>query len=278
MLWAASRIYKWVPINLILRAVLSEGLAGTASINIELVRELFEGQDIFRWRFADEQGEELLVGARLQIEAQLVCNRRFGGPDGEAARLVELIRCAVRAGAEGNEETKFLIELVYALGPDGPFGERYRGSYAAIARALTELRRRHGVLNARLMLQEATLRRHHVRTHSLDPDQKAMLLDEARSAVDEDQHAILRQANKEEFERYIAHAHMKLRGPMRQERAGKQVEPPAPPPPPSSAPATVAPAPRPATPPPSPRPAPPPPPAQAWPPVPPPTFNDIQMR
>jgi hypothetical protein len=35
------------------------------------------------------------------------------------------------------------------------------------------------------MLQEATLRRHHVRTHSLDPDQKATLLDEARSAVDE---------------------------------------------------------------------------------------------
>jgi hypothetical protein len=35
------------------------------------------------------------------------------------------------------------------------------------------------------MLQEATLRRHHVRTHSLDPDQKALLLDEARSAIDE---------------------------------------------------------------------------------------------
>ncbi len=38
-----------------------------------------------------------------------------------------------------------------------------------------------------------------------------------------DQQAILRQANKQEFERYIGHAHMKLRGPMRQERAGKQV-------------------------------------------------------
>jgi hypothetical protein len=30
----------------------------------------------------------------------------------------------------------------------------------------------------------------------------------------------LRQANKEEFERYIGHAHMKLRKPMRDERVG----------------------------------------------------------
>jgi hypothetical protein len=73
-----------------------------------------------------------------------------------------------------------------------------------------------------------------------------------------DQEAILRQANKEEFERYIGHAHMKLRKPMRDERAGKQVEAPAPPP--------------------SPRLAPPPPPAEAWPPVPAPTFNDLRLR
>jgi hypothetical protein len=76
-----------------------------------------------------------------------------------------------------------------------------------------------------------------------------------------DQQAILRQANKDEFERYIGHAHMKLRVPMRQERGGKQAEAPAPAPGPSSAPATVAPAPRSATPPqPPPRSAPPPPP------------------
>jgi hypothetical protein len=91
-----------------------------------------------------------------------------------------------------------------------------------------------------------------------------------------DQQAILRQTNKAEFERYIGHAHMKLRKPMREERAGKEAEAPAPGP--SSAPATVAPAPRPATPPPSPRPTSSPPPAQAWPPVPPPTFNDMRMR
>jgi hypothetical protein len=36
-----------------------------------------------------------------------------------------------------------------------------------------------------------------------------------------DQHAILRQANKKEFERYVGHAHTKLRVPMRQERGGR---------------------------------------------------------
>jgi hypothetical protein len=91
-----------------------------------------------------------------------------------------------------------------------------------------------------------------------------------------DQQAILRQANKEEFERYIGHAHMKLRKPMRDERVGNQAEPPAPGP--SSAPATVAPVPRPATTSPSPRPASPPPPAQVWPPAQPPTFNDLRLR
>lgn len=182
---SASRLYKWVPVNLLLRAVLSAGVGGTTSENIEIVRELFEGQDIFRWRFADDEGEELLVGARLQIEAELICNRRLGGPSGEAAQLIKLIGSSVRAGPEDNEETRFLIDLVYSLGPDGPFGERYRDSYAAIARALTGLRHRSAVLNARLMLQEATLRRHHVRTHSLGPDQKAALLDEARAVVDE---------------------------------------------------------------------------------------------
>jgi len=87
-----------------------------------------------------------------------------------------------------------------------------------------------------------------------------------------DQQAILRQANKDEFERYIAHAHMKLRGPMRQERAGKQAEAPAPGPSSAPAPRPSAPVPR------STAPRPSPPPAQAWPPAQPPTFNDLRMR
>src|SRR5258708_29118104 len=38
-----------------------------------------------------------------------------------------------------------------------------------------------------------------------------------------DQRAILRQADKEEFERYVTHAHQKIRAPMREERALKRM-------------------------------------------------------
>jgi hypothetical protein len=43
-----------------------------------------------------------------------------------------------------------------------------------------------------------------------------------------DQRAMLRQADDKEFERYITHARMGIRGPMRLERADKQTEAPAP--------------------------------------------------
>jgi hypothetical protein len=43
-----------------------------------------------------------------------------------------------------------------------------------------------------------------------------------------DQKAILRQATDAEFERYLPHAHNKIKAPMREERAGKQRETPAP--------------------------------------------------
>ena len=66
-----------------------------------------------------------------------------------------------------------------------------------------------------------------------------------------DQQAILRQANKDEFERYIGHAHMKLRKPMRDERAGAAAEKPdAPTPGPVSAPTPRPTTPAPSTPPP----------------------------
>jgi len=38
-----------------------------------------------------------------------------------------------------------------------------------------------------------------------------------------DQRATLRQASDQEFERYVTHAHMKIRAPMREERSGKTV-------------------------------------------------------
>lgn len=180
----AARLYRWVPVNLLLRAVKDQSMNSDYSVDLTTIRDLFEGHDLFRWRLDDEEGQELLVGARLQLEAELICNRRLGGASGEASRLVELINVAVRAGSERNSETRFLVDLIHAFGPDGPFKERYSASYATLARALTQLRTKSGVENARLMLQEATLRRHYVRLNSTDPSEKATLLDEARDAID----------------------------------------------------------------------------------------------
>jgi hypothetical protein len=181
---AAARLYKAVPINLVLRAILKDRVSDGTAFGIDLIHGVFRDQDLFRWHYGDESSEELLVGARLQLEAELICNSRLGGPVEEASRLIELISQSYRAGFEGNEETKFVIDIVYALGPDGPFRERYKDSYAEIARALTTLREKNGVMSARLMLQEATLRRHYIRTHDLESVDKERILDEASRSVD----------------------------------------------------------------------------------------------
>jgi hypothetical protein len=188
---AASRVDRAVPVNLVLRAIIGADDDGY-SFGVDIVRDVFQDQDLFRWHFADENGEELLVGARLQLEAELICNSRLGGPGEEAARIIDLISISYRAGPEGHEETKFVLDVVQALGRDGQFGERYKDSYAAIGRALTELRTLYGVSNARMMLQEATLRRAHIHFHSLPVDEKAALLDEASRAVSEAIDAISR--------------------------------------------------------------------------------------
>ena len=184
---ACSRLHRWVPINLLLRALMSESLVSRSGIDIDLVRELFEGNDLFRWRYHDNSEDQLLVGARLQLEAQLICDQRLGGAAFEARAILELVSNATRAGPDGAEETRFVADIVYALGPDGPLGARYSGSYGEIAAALTLLRKTRGVRNARLMLQEATLRRHHIRKNeaTLSDEDRLQNLDEAREAVEE---------------------------------------------------------------------------------------------
>ena len=184
---ACSRLYRWVPINVVLRAIVSDELKSDGSLGIDLIRDLFGGHDLFRWRYDDNREEQLVVGARLQIEAKLICDARLGGPGFEVDRILDLVSNATRAGPEGHEETRFVADIVYALGPDGPLGDRYRDSYYRIAEALTHLRKRKGVRNARLMLQEATLRRHYVRRNESNIDEKRSveILDEARESVDE---------------------------------------------------------------------------------------------
>lgn len=184
---ACSRVHRWVPVNLVLRALMSESLKSRSGIDTDLVRDLFDGNDLFRWRYHDNSEDQLLVGARLQLEAQLICDQRLGGPVHEVRRILELISSATRAGPDGSEETRFVAEIAYALGPDGPLGDRYHASYGELGKALTELRKKRGVRNARLMLQEATLRRHFIRRNEsqISGEERTRILDEAREAVEE---------------------------------------------------------------------------------------------
>ncbi|MYB37095.1 MAG: ATP-binding protein, partial [Gammaproteobacteria bacterium] len=182
-----ARLYRWVPVNIVLRAVVSDELKSNGALGMDLIRDLFGGHDLFRWRYDDQREEQLVVGARLQIEAQLICDGRLGGPAFEVDRILDLIANATRAGPEGHEETKFVADIVYSLGPDGPLRDRYRDSYYQIAEALTHLRKEKGVRNARLMLQEATLRRNYIRRNEANIDEKRSveILDEARESVDD---------------------------------------------------------------------------------------------
>lgn len=183
LVMVSSRLFKAVPLSIVLRAV-GSGLYAQGSYSIDSLLTLIRDQDIFRWSYTDEEHSDLLVEARLQIEGYLICNARFGSAIREADAIRVLIEAATRAGPESSSETSYVAELVHAAGPDGPEGDRYKESYDVIARALTTLRSK-TVPNARLMLQESVLRRHYLRTHkNIEQSLKEELLNEAVSVVD----------------------------------------------------------------------------------------------
>ena len=168
-----------VPINLLLRAVTSRA----ATFDITLVANIFHDLDLFRWKWADEERNELLVLPRLTLEAELICRRRLGTPDKEAERLVELIGAVRGSEIDAFHERRFLLILLQQIGGHGPRGPRYRAWYAQIARTLTKLRLDFGVVHASLMLQESSFRRAAVREDTVDDEDRLSLLEEARDAV-----------------------------------------------------------------------------------------------
>ena len=184
LVMVSSRLFRAAPLSVVLRAA-GAGNGATGTYDIDTMLALIREQDLFRWIYSDEEQTDILVEARLQIEARLICEQRIGSPVREAEVIARLIEASTRAGPE-NDETSYVVDLVHAAGPDGPEGDRYRESYALLARALTNLRATASVPNARLMLQESVLRRHYLRTHKdIDQGTKTELLNEAVSVVDE---------------------------------------------------------------------------------------------
>ena len=169
----AGSISCEVPVNLLIRAVTKHGH------DLSLVIHLFQNLDLFRWN-----KNTLSVGPRLILEAEVLCRHRFGGADAEATGLLELIESVRDGGIDSRrDERRFLLELLRQLGPDGIRGDRYQSAYVRIARALTKLRKKHGTVDAGLMIQESTFRRYAIRYQKVDQNDCLPLLEEARDVI-----------------------------------------------------------------------------------------------
>jgi hypothetical protein len=186
LVMVCGRLGTPVPLNLLLRVV-----GSSHKLDVLQTAHLFEDLDIFRWEFADEQQSELKVLPRIQLEADLICRRRLPDIRGEIDRLVDLIRGLSSASLERRIEVDFLRDLLQRLDSRGPRGDAYASGYLQFARALTELRVRHHVRDASLMLQESAFRRAALRMHDrqgrseFDATTRAQVLNEARGVVEE---------------------------------------------------------------------------------------------
>jgi len=186
LVMVCGRIGAPVPLNLLLRV-----LGSSHNLDVIEIASLFEDLDIFRWEYADEQQSELRVMPRIQLEADLVCRRRLPDIRGEIERLIDVVLGVRSSTMERRTELDFLRDLLQRLDGKGPRGEAYASGYLDIARALTELRVRHQVIDASLMLQESAFRRaamripENQRTFALDPSVRATILNEARAVVEE---------------------------------------------------------------------------------------------
>ena len=178
MVMVAGRLNCPIPFNLLLRALNEQN----NEFDSELIHHLFGGLDLIRWETLDDEGSDLVVLPRLQLEAQLICERRLGSPRAEASVIIELIS-AVRLGIDENLELEFLLRLLHQIGRDGPRRNEYKQSYVEFARTLTDLRVRFGILNASLMLQESNFLRSAVRENEADDAKRFELLENARNVV-----------------------------------------------------------------------------------------------
>ncbi|MBB2775745.1 UNVERIFIED_ORG: hypothetical protein HNP28_001033 [Comamonas terrigena] len=184
----AGRLDCPVPVNLLLRAIRNVN----DNLDYAQILYMFDQLDLFRWKMADDEGNDLLVFPRLQLEAELICTRRLAGTSREVSCIVELIRAARISSVDATAERDFLLNLLHKMHRDGPRLKKYQKGYLDFARALTELRTRHNVHDASLMLQESAFRRETVfiSDNASDPDdrildeQRDVILEEAREVIE----------------------------------------------------------------------------------------------
>ena len=180
LVMAAGSLGCPVPSNLLWRLTADHP---STSLSPGATFEIFGSLDLFRWDWADDEHNELMIGPRLTLEAELICARRLGSPQKEADCIVELIRTIRSVGVDRDHERRFLLNVLRRVGPDGPRQKRYRAAYVRIGEALTELRTRRGVFDPSVILQESAFRRYAVREEAAEEDSRMTLLTEARDAI-----------------------------------------------------------------------------------------------
>ncbi|SEK73244.1 hypothetical protein SAMN05444354_102193 [Stigmatella aurantiaca] len=171
---AAGRLNCPVPVSLVVRVLNSR----VGPMALEQIHYLFWDLDLFRWEFVDEEGAELCISPRLQLEAELLCRRRLADTGREITCLIELIEGVQPKGVDKSAEIRFLLDLLQKLDRNGPRGAAYATGYLKVAEALTKLRIRHQVRDASLMLQESSFRRAALRTKD-NSDKSIILLNDA---------------------------------------------------------------------------------------------------
>ena len=176
---AAGSLNCPVPLNLLFRLTTDDH----SFSSLTNVAEVFGGLDLFRWEWADNEHNELLVRPRLALEAELICRRRLGDPRKEAKCIIDLIGAIRSVGVDREHERQFLFNALRQIGPNGPRGITYRPSYVSIAKTLTNLRTHFGVVHPSIILQESAFRRHAVRDPAIEDEAKMALLTEARDVI-----------------------------------------------------------------------------------------------
>ncbi len=185
----AGRLDCAVPVNLVLRALRTS----EADLDLGQISHLFGELDLFRWRMADAEGNDLLIQPRLQLEAELICRSRLADRNKEIDCIVELIEAVRVTGVDRKSEILFLLDLLHKLNRDGPRGNAYKTGFLRIGNSLTQLRITHHVLDASLMLQESAFRRHAVvaadtsdgiLNEEINEEERDQILNEAREVVE----------------------------------------------------------------------------------------------
>ncbi len=194
------------PLEIVLRAVGRDGYASLPSLLTDV--------DLIRW--VEDGVGNFFLGARTPLEARLVIGSRLGTAATEVAFIKRLL-LEVRETADPNgrqPEIDFAVKLLKAFGAQGPSPGRYRDSYSDIASALWDLRTERGIMNPRLVLQEANLRREVLRLVRERPDE-----DQAAMSLAENEVSLLVEALQDAAEELPPGSHEHLRLSLEVERA-----------------------------------------------------------